>query len=57
MKVGDLVRIRQGSKDGKLALITDLITVLKTKDIVEVMVDGIFWRYYKRDLEVISETA
>ena len=51
MNVGDLVRIRQGSKDGKLAL----ITVLKTKDIVEVVVDGVFWRYYRRDLEVINE--
>lgn len=53
MKIGDLVRIRQGSRYGKLALITGL----KTKDIVEVVVDGISWRYYRRDLEVISEVA
>jgi ribosomal protein L24 len=51
VKPGDLVRIRQGSRDGKLAL----ITVLKARDTVEVVVDGIFWRYYRRDLVVISE--
>jgi ribosomal protein L24 len=51
MKVGDLVMIRQGTSTGKLALITDLC-----HKIVEVMVDGISWCYYKRDLEVINES-
>jgi hypothetical protein len=58
VKVGDLVRIRQGMRYGKLAL----ITVLKANPragvghhTVEVVVEGISHGYYKRDLEVISE--
>ena len=51
MKVGDLVRIRQGTRDGKLGF----ITVLNDNHIVEVMVEGISYGYYRRDLEVISE--
>ena len=54
MKVGDLVRIRQGTRDGKLGF----ITVLNDNHIhpaVEVMVEGISYGYYTRDLEVISE--
>ena len=58
MKVGDLVRIRQGMKYGKLAL----ITALKANPdagvghhAVEVMVEGSACSYYMRDLEMINQ--
>jgi len=54
VKVGDLVRIRQGTRDGKLGFIT--VLTFARPHIVEVMVEGISYGYYRRDLEVISES-
>ena len=65
MKVGDLVRIRQGMRYGKLALITVLKAnpgagvvhrVPPVDHTVEVMVEGVACSYYRRDLEVLSES-
>ena len=52
MKAGDLVRVQQGMKKGKLALITEI----GLGHIVEVVVDSRRARYYRRDLEVINES-
>jgi len=52
VKVGDLVRVLQGVKKGKLALITELSSV----NIIEVVVNNRPARYYRRDLEVINES-
>ena len=59
MKVGDLVRIKQGSRKGKLALISRI----EGKDRWKIQYDirvipigcGDWFGYYRRDLEVISE--
>ena len=52
MKVGDLVRIKQGSRTGKLAIVVhaDPGAVL-----VHVCSLSIHRSYYKQDLEVLSE--
>ncbi len=53
MKAGDLVRIRQGMRYGKLALIT-VLKEFKATHTVEVLDEGIACSYYRRDLEVID---
>ena len=60
MKVGDLVRIRQGMRYGKLALITALKEFAAQSHVtaytIEVLDEGVACSYYRRDLEVISES-
>ena len=58
MKVGDLVRIRQGMRYGKLALITVLkeFPAPATAYTIEVLDEGVACSYYRRDLEVINES-
>jgi|6_EtaG_2_1085325.scaffolds.fasta_scaffold256347_2 ribosomal protein L24 len=49
MQLGDLVRIKQGSNNGMLAVIIESgVFVLK------VFVDGVTLQYYRRDLEVLN---
>ena len=52
MKVGDLVRIKQGSRSGKLAIVVRI-----DSDAIRVVLgsSGEWFGYYSRDLELISE--
>ena len=56
MKVGDLVRIKQGSRHGKLALIIGVGVNPRSGVIRVIRGCGDWFDYYRRDLEVLSES-
>ncbi len=51
MQIGDLVRIKQGSRNGKLAIVVEVNPHL----IHVVRGCGDWFGYYRRDLEVICK--
>ena len=55
MQVGDLVRIKQGSRKGKLALVACIESHPPNGVIHVVRGCGDWFGYYRRDLEVICK--
>ncbi len=59
MKVGDLVKIKQGSRKGKLAIVSHIECEFTSSKAIRNMVirvvcgGGDWFGYYRRDLEVI----
>jgi len=51
VKIGDLVRIKQGSRKGKLALVAEV----RWDGVRVVRGCGDWFGYYRRDLEVICK--